>query len=92
MLSGDFLVILDNSCLFRLRETQNALQLPVSWGGVFSFFQGIHVRINIRIDIYISLRPLITKFGKQVHLQDLTQMKLIKQALVTSSLQDHVIN
>ena len=42
-------------------------------GGEFSFFQGIHVRI----DISISVRPMITKFGKQVHLQDLTQMRLI---------------
>ena len=40
-------------------------------GGEFRFFQGIHVRIDIRIDISISLRPMITRFGKQVHLQDL---------------------
>ena len=49
-------------------------------GGEFNFFQGIHVRI----DIPISIRPMITKFGKQVHLQDFTQMRLIKQVLVTS--------
>ena len=47
-------------------------------GGEFSFFQGIHVRI----DISISVRPMITKFAKQVHLQDLAQMRLIKQVLV----------
>ena len=35
---------------------------------------------------------MATKFGKQVHLQDLTQIKLIKQVLVTSSRQDHVAN
>ena len=34
------------------------------WGGEFSFFQGVHERIGIRIDI--SIRPMITKFGKQV--------------------------
>ena len=45
-------------------------------GDEFTFFQGIHVRIDIRIDISISTRPMITKFGKQVHLQDLTQMRL----------------
>ena len=33
---------------------------------------------------------MITKFGKQVHLQDVTQMRLIKYVLVTSSLQDHM--
>ena len=33
-------------------------------------FRGIHVRINISI----STRPMITKFGKQVHLEKLTQM------------------
>ena len=47
-------------------------------GGEFSFFQGIHVRI----DISISVRPMITKFAKQVHLQDLAQMRLITQVLV----------
>ena len=35
---------------------------------------------------------MITKFGKQVHLQDLGQMGLIKQVLVMSSRQDHVTN
>ena len=58
--------------------------------GEFGFFQGIHVRIDIRIDISISVRSMITKFAKQVHLQDLTQMRLIKQVLVTSLRQDHV--
>ena len=60
--------------------------------GEFGFFQGIHVRIDIRIDISISIRPMTTKFGKQVHLQDLTQMRLIKQVLLTSLHQDHVTN
>ena len=49
----------------------------------FSFFQVIHVRIDIRINISISIGPMITKFGKQVYLQDLIQMRLIKQVLVT---------
>ena len=57
-------------------------------GGKFSFFQGIH----IRIDISISIRPMTTEFSKQIHLQELTQMRLIKQVLVTSSRQDHVTN
>ena len=39
-----------------------------------------------------SLRPMITKFGKKVHLHDLTQMRLINQVLVTSLRQDHVTN
>ena len=38
------------------------------WGS--KLFRGIHVRI----DISISTRPMITKFGKQVHLEKLTQM------------------
>ena len=37
-------------------------------GAEFSFFQGIHVRIGVRIGISISIRHMITKFGKQVHL------------------------
>ena len=41
-------------------------------GREFSFFQGIHVRIDVRIDIFISIRPMMSKFGKQVHPQNLT--------------------
>ena len=59
-------------------------------GSEFSFFQDIHVRSDIIIDISISVRPMITKFVKQVHLQHLPQMRLIKQVLVTSLHQDHV--
>ena len=33
---------------------------------------------------------MITKLGKKVHLQDLTQMRLIKQVLVTSLRQQQV--
>ena len=58
----------------------------------FSIFQGIHVRFDVSIDISISIRPMITKFGKQIHLQDLTQMRPIKQVLVMSLRQDHVTN
>ena len=47
-------------------------------GGAFSFFRGIHVRIYVRLDISLSIRPTITKLAKQTHLQDLTQMRLIK--------------
>ena len=35
---------------------------------------------------------MITKFGKQVHLQDLTQMKPTKQVRVTLLSQDHITN
>ena len=62
------------------------------WDGEFIFFQGIQIRTNIIIDISMSIRPMTTKFGKKVHLQDLTKMKLIKQVLVTFLLQDHVTN
>ena len=59
-------------------------------GGEFSFIQGIRVSIDIRIDISISIKPIITSFDKQVHLQDWAQMRLIKQVLVKSLRQDHV--
>ena len=36
----------------------------------FSFFQGIHVRIDIRINISISLTRMTTKFGEHVHLEE----------------------
>ena len=61
-------------------------------GGEFSFFQGIHVRTNIRIYISISIRHMIIKLGRKVHLQNMTQLRLIKEVLVTSSPQDHVTN
>ena len=61
-------------------------------GGELSFFQGSHVRIDIRVDISISIRPMITTFGKQVYLYDLTRMRQIRLVLVTSSRQDHVRN
>ena len=51
-------------------------------GGEFMFFQDIHVRIDIAIDISISLRPMTTK---QVHLQELIQLRLIMKVLVTPS-------
>lgn len=35
------------------------------YGGAFSISQGIHVRFDIRIDISISIRPKITKFGNR---------------------------
>ena len=64
----------------------------VDWGCEFSFFQGIHVGSDIRIDISISRRPMATKFGKHIHLEELTQMRLIKEVLVISSHQDHMTN
>ena len=42
------------------------------------FFQDIYVRTDIRIDISISIRSMTTKFGKQVHVGELTQMRLIE--------------
>ena len=53
-------------------------------GGEFSFFWGIQLTIDIRIDISIFIRSMTTKFGKEQHLEELTQMRLIKQMLVNS--------
>ena len=53
---------------------------------------GVHMRIDIGIDISISIRPMATKFDKQVYLEELTQMRLIKQVTVTSLIQDHLKN
>ena len=60
--------------------------------GACNFFQGIHVRTDIRNDIFIAIRPMTTRFGKHVHQGELTQMRLIKQVLVTLSRQDHITN
>ena len=55
-------------------------------------FEDIHIKIYIKIDVSISIRPTTSRFGKQVHLQDLTEMSLIRHVLVTSLRQDHVKN
>ena len=62
----------------------------VDSGGEFTIFQD--VKIDIRIGISISIRPMTTQFDKLVHLQDLTQIRPIKQMLVTSLRQNHVTN
>ena len=56
--------------------------------------QGINVRTDMRTDISIPIRAMTTKFGKQVswHLGELTQIRLIKQVLLTPSYQDHMTN
>ena len=59
-------------------------------GDDFTFFQD--VKIDIGIGISISIRPMTTKFDKLVHLQDLTQIRPIKQMLVMSLRQNHVTN
>ena len=61
-------------------------------GGEFRYFRGNNERIDIVIHIPISIRPMTTKFGKQVHLEELTQVRVIKRVLVTPSRQDHVTN
>ena len=53
-------------------------------GDEFSFFQVLHVKVYIRINKSSSIRPMTTKFGRQV-LEELTQIKLIKQMPVTLS-------
>ena len=64
----------------------------VDRGNEFSFFQVIHVRLYTRIEISVSIGPVVIKFGKQVHLQNLTHLKVIKQLIVTSLRQDHPKN
>ena len=59
-------------------------------GDKFSFFRGICVRNNMRIVISISMKPKTTKFGSHVLLEKLSQIRLIKQVLLTSSRQDQV--
>ena len=59
------------------------------YGGEFSFFLDIHVRIDIRIDASISIRSATTRFGQQVYKEELTQMRLNMQVLVTSLCQEH---
>ena len=64
----------------------------VDGGSEFIFFWGIHVRIDVRIDISISIRPKNPKFGRQIHLQELNQMTVFQQVLVTLLRQYHGTN
>ena len=61
------------------------------WGVSSAFSKVfIHTRTDVRVNISISAKPMPTKFGKQVHLEALNQMRLMKQLLVTPLRQDHV--
>ena len=48
--------------------------------------------IDVRIHIHISVNPMTTKFGKQVHLEDMAQIRLMMQVLVASSRPYHLTN
>ena len=50
--------------------------------GEFSSFQDVHVRTDRKIDISVSIRPMVTKFATQVHLNNLTQMRMIKHVML----------
>ena len=52
--------------------------------GVFSLFQDIHVRIDMKIDTFTSIKPTTTKSRKQLYLEDSTQMREVKQDHVTN--------
>ena len=41
-------------------------------GGDFSFFWGLHTWSVIRLHISTSIKPIMTKIGKQVHLEEFT--------------------
>ena len=61
-------------------------------GNELNFFQDNHARVDIKIAIFISIRLKTTTLNKQVHLEYFTQMRLVKQLLVTPSRQYHVTN
>ena len=60
----------------------------VDQGEKFSFFRDIHIKIDTRVDISISLRPMTTKFGKRLDIEELTNLRLERHVLVTSSPQN----
>ena len=44
---------------------------------------------HVRIDISISVTPMTAIFPRQVYLEELAQIKLIKQVLVTLARRNH---
>ena len=68
-----FSLSLENTVLEKLKRPPSRFRVNmVERDSEFSFLQGIHVRTDIRIDFSISIRPMTFKFGKQVHLGELT--------------------
>ena len=76
--------VLDFGIVNRYSWFWNSLNM-VDWGSEFSFFRSIHVRIDMKIGVAISIGLMTTKFDEQVHLKNLIQMTLIRQVLVTPS-------
>ena len=52
--------------------------------GEYRLLQGIHVRFDTRIESPYSVRPKSTKFGKQLHVQDLTEMIYINKHYISN--------
>ena len=58
--------------------------------GDFRFLRDIHVITEMIVDISTSMRPMVTQFGKKVHLDELSHLRLIEQVLVALSLQNRI--
>ena len=58
--------------------------------GDFRFLRDIHVITEMIVDISTSMRPMVTQFGKKVHLDKLSHLRLIEQVLVALPLQNRV--
>ena len=54
----------------------------------FSFFHSVHVRIDIKIDISISIRPIITKFGTSTAFESNETNQAGAGAVITLRLRD----
>ena len=81
--------VLDFGIVNRYSWFWNSLNM-VDWGSEFSFFRSIHVRIDMKIGVAISIGLMTTKSDEQVHLKNLIQMTLIRQVLVKPSSQDQM--
>ena len=74
--------------LFPILIKNNMVDFPVCWiKAVISFFSKIYTVTNgwCLHFIFTSIRPMTTKIGRHVHLEELNNLRLIKQLLGTSS-------
>ena len=75
--------------MFSCHQMPISIFLALLINSVSSAFSKVSVQ-ELIFPISITLKT--TKFDKLVYQQDLTQMRLIKQVLVTSLRQNHVIH
>ena len=59
-----------------------------SRGDEFSFLRDIQIKTDVRVDSFTTVRPMTAKFGMQVHIEDLTHLRLGNSDVIALKLRD----